>query len=97
MTNLDREHFDIECVNCTTDMLASAVDITTPSPKLEPTGLLATLPPDIGEHRSDFECLNCTVESLLKYLQDEHGFTVTPKEETVRYVWVKAETEHQKN
>ncbi len=97
MSNIDRAHFDIECKSCTAEWLASLVDITTPSPKLVLGGLLAGDDDDrFGDERDvgkmrirwDFECLNCTVESLVTYLRDEKGFTVTPRETTVRYVQV---------
>ncbi len=90
MTNLDREHFDIECINCTAMMLARLGDITNPPPKIVPTGRLCALEQDRRAMRFDFTCANCTVESLLAYLREEQGFLVTPKEETVRYVWGKA-------
>lgn len=96
MTNIDRVHFDIECKGCTVEWLASLADMTMPSPKLVVGGLLRSGGDgNIGEValgepkiRWDFECHNCTVESLMTYLRDAHGFTVTPREATVRYVQV---------
>jgi len=89
----DHQHFDIACVNCSAMGLATLVDLTMPSPRLVPTGALVELPAAGAELHFDFTCENCTVESLLTYLRDEHGFTVTPKEETVRYVQARAKPE----